>query len=91
MPRRSAAWQRLRRKTAALAWPTFAELFPARIRATGQGFTVSAGRGFASIIPATVKVLAITPPLNKAMGFCGLSGYVIALTAVYLVERNQRD
>jgi MFS family permease len=70
-------------------WPTFSELFPTRIRATGQGFTVSAGRGLASVIPATVGVLAVTLPLNKAMGFCGLSGYAIALTAAYLLKETK--
>jgi hypothetical protein len=30
--------------------PTFAELFPTRIRASGQGFCVRGGRGFGSVV-----------------------------------------
>ncbi|WP_331298493.1 hypothetical protein [Methylobacterium oryzae] len=38
--------------------PTFAELFPTTIRASGQGFCLGGGRGFGSVVPATVGILA---------------------------------
>jgi MFS family permease len=69
--------------------PSFSELFPTRIRATGQGFSLSGGRGFAAVVPAMVGVLAATLPLGKAMGFCALSSYAVALTAAYLLRETK--
>jgi hypothetical protein len=67
----------------------FSELFPTRIRATGQGFTLSGGRGFAGVVPAMVGVLAATLPLGRAMGFCALSSYAVALVAAYLLRETK--
>lgn len=52
--------------------PTFAELFPTSIRASGQGFCLGGGRGFGSVVPATVGLLAAATPLGTAMGTCAL-------------------
>lgn len=67
----------------------FSELFPTRIRAAGQGFTLSGGRGFAAVVPALVGLLAATLPLNRAMGICCLSSYCIALVAAYLLRETK--
>jgi MFS family permease len=69
--------------------PAFSELFPTRIRATGQGFSVSAGRGFGSVVPAMVGVLSVTMPLGKTMGFCALSAYAVALVAAYSLRETK--
>ena len=61
--------------------PTFAELFPTSIRASGQGFCLSGGRGFGSFVPASVGILAATLPLGEAMGLCALGAYAIAFCA----------
>lgn len=61
--------------------PTFAELFPTGIRASGQGFCLSGGRGFGSVVPATVGMLAATLPLGTAMGVCALCSYALAFCA----------
>ena len=61
--------------------PTFAELFPTSIRANGQGFCLSGGRGFGSVVPATVGLLAATLPLGTAMGLCALCSYGLAFCA----------
>jgi hypothetical protein len=36
-----------------------------------------------------VGVLAATLPLGKAMGFCALSSYAVALTAAYLLRETK--
>lgn len=61
--------------------PTFAELFPTSIRANGQGFCLGGGRGFGSVVPATVGLLAATLPLGTAMGACALCSYAVAFCA----------
>ena len=72
--------------------PTFAELFPTAIRARGQGFCLGGGRGFGSVVPATVGVLAATFPLGTAMGGCALCAYGVAfLAAAVLPETGGAD
>lgn len=61
--------------------PTFSELFPTEVRASGQGFCLGGGRGFGSVVPATVGVLAATAPLGRAMGACALVSYAVAFCA----------
>jgi MFS family permease len=68
--------------------PTFSELFPTRIRAGGQGFCVSGGRGFGSVVPATVGVLAATHPLGFAMGCCALASYGVAFVAAIMLPET---
>ncbi|MDQ1532093.1 MAG: hypothetical protein QOE37_2210, partial [Microbacteriaceae bacterium] len=72
--------------------PTFAELFPTSIRASGQGFCLGGGRGFGSIVPATVGILATTLPLGTAMGACALCSYAVAFAAaIALPETSGAD
>ena len=72
--------------------PTFAELFPTRIRANGQGFCLGGGRGFASVVPATVGVIAANHPLGLAMGGCALAAYGVAfIAAIALPETSGTD
>ncbi|MGV2108975.1 MFS transporter [Agrobacterium vitis] len=67
--------------------PTFSELFPTSIRASGQGFCLSGGRGFGSVVPATVGVIAASLPLGTAMGICALCSYAVAfMAAIFLPE-----
>lgn len=69
--------------------PSFSELFPTRIRANGQGFSLSGGRGFGAVVPAMVGVFAATMPLGKAMGLCALTAYGVALAAAYLLRETK--
>jgi MFS family permease len=68
--------------------PTFAELFPTPIRASGQGFCLGGGRGFGSVVPATVGMLAATWPLGTAMGTCALLSYAVAFVAAILLPET---
>ena len=69
--------------------PSFSELFPTRIRANGQGFSLSGGRGFGSIVPAMVGILAARMSLGKAMGICAITSYGVALVAAYLLRETK--
>ena len=68
--------------------PTFAELFPTSIRANGQGFCLGGGRGFGSVVPATVGILAVNIPLGTSMGMCALASYGLAFCAALLLPET---
>ena len=68
--------------------PTFAELYPTAMRASGQGFCLGGGRGFGSVVPATVGVLAASIPLGTAMGGCALGSYAVAFVAAALLPET---
>jgi hypothetical protein len=69
--------------------PSFSELFPTRIRANGQGFSLSGGRGFGSVVPTMVGILAAKMTLGKAMGICAIASYGMALVAAYLLSETK--
>ncbi len=58
-----------------------AELYPARLRGTGQGFTYNFGRAVGAFFPAVVGFLASSVGIGAAMGF-GALGYGIAVLAL---------
>lgn len=68
---------------------TFAELFPTRVRATGQGFSYNTGRAMGSMVPALVGVLAGSIGLGSAMGLCAASAYVLVLIAAALLPETR--
>jgi MFS family permease len=68
--------------------PTFSELFPTALRAGGQGFCLSGGRGFGSVVPAMVGVLSATVPLGTAMGGCALVSYAVAFVAASMMRET---
>ncbi|MCJ2126976.1 MFS transporter [Methylobacterium sp. J-077] len=61
--------------------PTFAELFETAVRGGAQGLCLGGGRGFGSMMPALVGLIAATAPLGTAMGLCALSAYAVAFAA----------
>ena len=68
---------------------TFAELFPTRVRATGQGFSYNTGRAVGSLVPALVGVLAAGFGLGAAMGICAACAYVFVLIATALLPETR--
>jgi MFS family permease len=68
---------------------TFAELFPTRVRATGQGFAYNTGRAVGSFVPAAVGVVAGSIGLGQAMGICAAGSYVFVLLAVALLPETR--
>ncbi|PIB70268.1 MFS transporter [Pseudomonas sp. 2995-3] len=65
--------------------PSFAELYPTAIRASGAGFCTSFGRGIGSIVPAAVGLLSTSIPLGTAMGICAITSYGIGFLAAIML------
>jgi len=68
---------------------TFAELFPTRVRGTGQGFSYNTGRAVGSFVPTAVGVAAASMGLGQAMGICASCAYVLVLIAVALLPETR--
>ena len=68
---------------------TFAELFPTRVRATGQGFSYNTGRAVGSLVPALVGVLAGGLGLGTAMGLCAACAYMLVLIATAMLPETR--
>jgi len=68
---------------------TFAELFPTRVRGTGQGFSYNTGRAVGSLVPALVGVLAAGLGLGTAMGLCAAGAYVFVLIAAAMLPETR--
>ncbi|HVY06439.1 MAG TPA: MFS transporter [Burkholderiales bacterium] len=60
----------------------FTELFPSRVRGSGQGFAYNFGRGVGALFPALVGVLSASMPLGRAIGLFAGSAYVLVVIAV---------
>jgi MFS family permease len=69
--------------------PYFTELFPTRIRATGQSFSYNFGRSIGALFVSIVALLAETMPLGEAIGMMSLGGYALAIGATLLLPETQ--
>jgi MFS family permease len=67
----------------------FAELFPTRVRATGQSFSYNTGRGLGSAVPAMVGYVAGPLGLGRAIGICAISSYSVVLLATALLPETR--
>jgi MFS family permease len=68
---------------------TFAELFPTRVRATGQGFSYNTGRAVGSLVPMIVGMLAGNLGLGTAMGLCAACAYMLVLIATSMLPETR--
>ena len=75
--------------TAAGMGAAFSELFPTRIRATGQGFSANAGRAIGALFPTLVGILSVRMPLGKAMAACALVAYGILVVAALMMPETR--
>lgn len=69
--------------------PYFTELFPTRIRATGQAFAYNFGRTIGAIFIGLIGYMSLTLPLNWAMGVLSLGGYALAVIATLLLPETK--
>jgi hypothetical protein len=69
--------------------PYFTELFPTRIRATGQSFSYNFGRSIGAFFVTIVAFLAQSMPLGQAIGIMSLGGYALAILATLLLPETQ--
>jgi hypothetical protein len=70
----------------------FTELFPSRLRGSGQGFSYNFGRGVGALFPTLVGYLSARIPLGRAIAVFALSAYlVMAAAALVLPETKGKE
>jgi MFS family permease len=67
----------------------FAELFPSRVRGSGQGFAYNFGRGVGALFPALVGFLSERMGLGNAIGVFAGAAYVLVIVAVALLPETR--
>jgi MFS family permease len=71
--------------------PFLTELFPTRMRGSGQGFTYNFGRGIAAMNPLLVGMLSAVLPLGQSIGVFAVIAYgLLAAAALLLPETKGR-
>jgi MFS family permease len=69
--------------------PFLTELFPTRIRGSGQGFAYNFGRGVASFNVLLVGLLSATLPLGQSIGVFALIAYGLLILAALLLPETK--
>ena len=67
----------------------FTELFPTRVRASGQGFCYNFGRAAGALFPTFVGVLSAHLSLAHAIGIFAVSAYILMIGAVVLLPETR--
>jgi MFS family permease len=71
--------------------PFLTELFPTRMRGSGQGFSYNFGRGIGALNPLLVGMLSATLPLGQSIGLFAIAAYgVLVCAALMLPETKGR-
>jgi MFS family permease len=71
--------------------PFLTELFPTRMRGSGQGFAYNFGRGIAALNPFLVGMLSAKLPLGQSIGVFALIAYgLLIIAALCLPETKGR-
>ena len=65
------------------------ELFPSRVRGSGQGFCYNVGRAVGSIGPALVGYLSDTMPLGIAIGYMAAGAYLLVILSVLTLPETR--
>lgn len=72
--------------------PILTELYPTRLRGSGQGFTYNFGRGLGAFFPAFVGYLSLYLPLGDAMSLFAVISYgIFFVTALMLPETKGKE
>lgn len=69
--------------------PFLTELFPTRMRGSGQGFSYNFGRGIAALNPTFVGLLSATLPLGQSIGVFAAIAYGIVIVAALLLPETR--
>ncbi len=67
----------------------FTELFPTRIRGSGQGFSYNVGRAIGALFPSLVGSLSATLPLGRAIGIFAAAAYAVLFIAAVLLPETR--
>jgi len=70
----------------------FTELFPTRVRGSGQGFSYNVGRGIGALFPTLVGVLGARMGLGQAIAaFAAIAYFTMACATLALPETRGRE
>jgi hypothetical protein len=69
--------------------PFLTELFPTRVRGSGQGFAYNFGRGIAAVNPFFVGLLSAYLPLGRSIGVFAILAYGILICAALLLPETR--
>ena len=69
--------------------PFLTELFPTRVRGSGQGFAYNFGRGVAAINPFLVGLLSAQMSLGRSIGVFAIIAYGILICAALLLPESR--
>jgi MFS family permease len=69
--------------------PLLTELFPTRMRGSGQGFAYNFGRAIAALNVWFVGLLSASLPLGQAIGILALIAYGLVVTAALLLRETK--
>jgi MFS family permease len=67
----------------------FTELFPSRLRGSGQGFSYNFGRGIGALFPTLVGYLSARVSLGHAIAAFAVTAYVVMIIAVALLPETR--
>ncbi|HEY4961230.1 MAG TPA: MFS transporter [Terriglobales bacterium] len=67
----------------------FTELFPSRLRGSGQGFSYNFGRGIGALFPTLVGYLSARIPLGHAISAFAVVAYLVMILAVCLLPETR--
>ncbi len=67
----------------------FTELFPSRVRGSGQGFSYNAGRGFGALFPTLVGYLSVRMGLGHAISTFAVIAYLTMVVATLLLPETR--
>ncbi len=69
--------------------PFLTELYPSRVRGSGQGFVYNFGRGVSAFSTPLVGYLASSMTLGKAIGVVAIAGFAVVILAVSLLPETR--
>ena len=67
----------------------FTELFPSRVRGSGQGFSYNVGRGIGALFPTLVGILSSRMELGHAISMFAVGAYVTMVIATLLLPETR--
>ena len=67
----------------------FTELFPSRLRGSGQGFSYNFGRGIGALFPTLVGFLSARIALGHAISTFAVAAYLVMILAVLLLPETR--
>ncbi len=67
----------------------FTELFPSRVRGSGQGFSYNVGRGIGALFPTLVGILSARMELGHAISMFAVGAYLTMVVATLLLPETR--